>query len=237
MKLLIRIIILTELFTLSSLASANAPVRYALIIGNNRGNTPSSVTLPDLEHAEAEARKVRDRLIDIGNFSQNQVALVTGKDREQILKAAKKLANRHKKDRKKLGSVPTLFLFYYTGHGLEGKLLTSGDPLNGEDLGNIFEEFDATFTVGVFDACFSGNLDLKRLRSKGIRVLHGFNVFEQLSINRLVFPFRSGSDNSCFFFKSLRICRSALVRSKPLPLIQIPLGLSISTWLNNYKKH
>jgi hypothetical protein len=34
--------------------------------------------------------------------------------------------------------------------------------------------------VGIFDACFSGSLDLKRLSGKGLKVLHGFNAFEQM---------------------------------------------------------
>ncbi len=33
-------------------AQVPAPVRYALVIGNNHGNAPSDLALPDLEHVE-----------------------------------------------------------------------------------------------------------------------------------------------------------------------------------------
>ena len=39
---------------------------------------------------------------------------------------------------------------------------------------------NATFTVGVFDACFSGSFDLESLKAKGLRATPGFNAFAEL---------------------------------------------------------
>jgi hypothetical protein len=167
---------------LAAPALAGSSVRYALIVGNNHGRTPPGVILSDLRHAEEEARLLRNRLIQLGNFDESgdRVVLLLGKSRGDILAAAKRMAERHRRDREMLGDVPTLFAFFYTGHGLEGKLLTAGDPLTAADLSAVFKDMDATFTVGVFDACFSGNLDLDSLKLKGLRTTPGFNAFEEL---------------------------------------------------------
>ena len=182
MRLLVATIAALAGLTAGLPAYSGAPVRYALIIGNDHGQAPPGVQLPDLLHAETEAQRIRERLVSLGNFgpSDERVVLALGKTREQILVAARALVQQHRRDRDDLGEVPTLFAFFFTGHGLDGKLLTASDPLTGTDLATIFEEMSATFTVGVFDACFSGSLDLSAIRGKGLRVLQGFNVFEQL---------------------------------------------------------
>lgn len=162
--------------------AAGSSVRYALIVGNNHGNTTASLDLPDLDHAEQEARTLHDTFIRLGNFDDDQqrTILLTGAGRQKILDAAQQLAQRHRADRAALGQVPTLFAFYYTGHGLDGTLLTADDPLSGEDLAQIFTSINATFTVGIFDACYSGSLDLDTLKAKGLRPTPGFNAFNEL---------------------------------------------------------
>jgi len=170
----------------SVLAAAPAPaprsVRYALVVGNNFGRTPPGLTLPELKHAESEAARLREKLVALGNFDPSplRTAVVLGKSRDEILAAARRIAEQHRADRQALGEVPTLFAFFFTGHGLAGQLLTASDPLTGADLAAVFGEVGATFTVGVFDACFSGSLDLKALSAKGMTPTLGFNAFEAL---------------------------------------------------------
>lgn len=163
-------------------ALAASPVRYALVVGNNYGQTPPGVQLPELKHAQDEARRVRDQLVALGNFdpSPKRTVLLLGASREQVLAGARAIALQHKADRAALGEVPTLFAFFFTGHGLERQLLTSTDPLTGADLAALFSDVGATFTVGVFDACFSGSLDLKSLTAKGLALTPGFNAFGAL---------------------------------------------------------
>lgn len=169
-------------FTLSWLVCANAwassNVRYALVVGNNHGETPGR-SLPELRHAEREARELSTQLIGRGNLAQERVVVVTGGTRADILAGARRLAETRNADRTLLGDLPTLFAFFFTGHGVAGELLTVDQPLNGEDLAQIFREMDASLSVGFFDACFSGSLDDDTLFSKGARPT-GFNPIAEL---------------------------------------------------------
>ena len=112
-------------------AHAGSSVRYALIVANDHGVAPPGVVLADLEHAEREALVIRNRLVRLANFddSADRVVVLRGKTRAEILAAAKALAEQHRDDRAVLGDVSTLFAFFFTGHGLEGKLLTRDAPL------------------------------------------------------------------------------------------------------------
>jgi hypothetical protein len=170
------------LMCLPSVSRADSPVRYALVIGNDQGRAPAGMPLEQLQHAEREARALRDALVQVGTFSESneRLVLLTGKGRNEILSAARRLAERHRNDRQRWGNVPTLFAFFFTGHGLDRQLLTADDPLTSDDLAAIFRDMNATFTFGLFDACFSGSLDFGSLRSKGVKVLPGFNPFQEL---------------------------------------------------------
>jgi len=157
-------------------ARAGSSVRYALIVGNDHGES-EAVSLEDLTKAEAEAHDLRQRLMRYGNFDEERIAMVAGGGREEILAAARRLSARHRQDRAELGDLPTLFIFYFTGHGVEGALLTRDQPLSGADLATIYQEMDATLSVGFFDACFSESL---ALRGKGAVPTPGFNPLAEL---------------------------------------------------------
>ena len=128
--------------TMGSDVMAGSPVRYALIIGNNYGNAPKGVDLPDLKHAENEIRTLRNKLVSLGHFDESgkRTKVLAGKTRNNILQAAQELAKQRRQDQKLLGGASTLFVFFYTGHGLEGKLLTADQPLTGIDLAKIFKD-------------------------------------------------------------------------------------------------
>lgn len=157
-------------------------LRYALVVGNNQGRAGADIMLEPLKHAEDEAAALRDALVHIGGFplSNDRVVLLRGRGRSEILAAAARLATRHRQDRAHFGNLPTMFAFFFTGHGIEGKLLTVDDPLTGADVTRIFKDVDATFSLGFFDACFSGSLDISALRAKGLRATKGFEAFSQL---------------------------------------------------------
>jgi hypothetical protein len=160
-------------------ASAGSTTRYALVVGNNYGNT-TALELDNLQHAEREAGRLRDQLIRFGNFDPERVILVTGKGRTEILAAASRLARLHRQDREQLGELPSLFAFFFTGHGLSGQLLTADQSLQGQDLADIFGQMDATLTLGFFDACYAGSLDLVELKAKGVVSTPGFNPVAEL---------------------------------------------------------
>lgn len=160
-------------------AQAGSSNRYALIIGNNYGHS-STIELENLRHAEREVRRLGQRLIELGNFSPERVVIVTGQGRKRILQAAEELARVREQDRSQLGDLPSLFAVFFTGHGLSGKLLTADEPLSGEDLAGIFRKMKATLTLGFFDACYAGSLDLETLKAKGVVSTPGFNPVAEL---------------------------------------------------------
>lgn len=160
-------------------AWAGSNVRYALVIGNNHGSTQENVLEP-LKHAERDARALADKLVQLGNFQADRIEVVLGESREEILRAAARLAQLHKKDREALGQLPTLFAFFFTGHGLSGRLLTSDGALDGEDLGRIFAQMDARLSLAFVDACYAGSLDLDSLKAKGAMATPGFNPIREL---------------------------------------------------------
>lgn len=160
-------------------ARAGSAVRYALVVGNNRADADLTRMEP-LRHAEQEAAKLAKNLVRYANFDSARVETVLGGDRKDVLAAATRLAQRHAADKGELGSLPTLFAFFFTGHGLSGRLLTKGGALSTDDLSGIVKEMGANLTLGFFDACYAGGLDLVSLRAKGIVVTPGFNPVAQL---------------------------------------------------------
>ena len=168
------------LLCLSSAAWAGSPTRYALVIGNNVAAAPPGVDLAPLAHAEREASRLAHTLVSHGQFAPERVILVTGGTRDDILAAAAKLADQHARDRAEVGELPTLFAFFFTGHGLSNQLLTAEDALSGDDLAQVFNRMGATFTFGFFDACHSGSFDHDTLVAKGIKATAGFNPVAEL---------------------------------------------------------
>lgn len=165
---------------ITSAAWAGSPTRYALVIGNNVAQTPPGVDLAPLAHAEREASRLARTLVSHGQFAPERVILITGGTRADILAAAARLADQHARDRADVGELPTLFAFFFTGHGLSNQLLTAEDALSGEDLAQVFKRMGATFTFGFFDACHSGSFDHDTLVAKGIATTAGFNPVAEL---------------------------------------------------------
>lgn len=157
-----------------------SPTRYALVVGNNVADAPAGVDLAPLAHAEREASRLATQLVKHGQFAPERVILLTGGTREEILAAAAQLADRHARDRAEMGELPTLFAFFFTGHGLSGQLLTADDAVTGTDLAQIFQRMGATFTFGFFDACHSGSFDHDTLVAKGLKRTAGFNPVAEL---------------------------------------------------------
>ncbi|MBL8955354.1 MAG: caspase family protein [Myxococcaceae bacterium] len=159
-------------------ASAGSNMRYALVVGNDHaGGEPD---LEPLQHAERDAAALAEQLVRLGNFQKERVELVTGADRRAVLAAAQRLALRHRQDEAELGPVPALFAFFFTGHGLSGRLLTADGPLTGEDLAHVFTEMGAHLSLGFVDACYAGSLDWDSLKAKGATVTPGFNPITEL---------------------------------------------------------
>lgn len=152
-------ILTTLLVGLAAISAARADtLRYALVVGNNHGVHPTLGPQRPLRHAERDAHALAESLRRLGRFEDERVAVVTGADRDAILRAAAQLAARRRRDRLRLGAGPALFMFFFTGHGAERALLTPGAPLAVDDITAIFERVDAELAVAVVDACHAGSL-------------------------------------------------------------------------------
>ncbi len=172
-----KLVLLITVLPVAAFAGSN--VRYALVIGSNRG-VSDSVELEPLQHAERDATAIAAQLVRLGNFQANRVELVVGGGRKAILAAAERLVARHHKDQAELGALPTLFTFFFTGHGLAGKLLTADVPLDGADLAEIFSKMDSQLTLSFLDACYAGSIDWEALKAKGATPTPGFNPITEL---------------------------------------------------------
>jgi len=191
---------------LAALATPAAAVtlRYALIVGNNRG-FDAAEPLPALTHAESEARRLRDQLVELSNFSPSpeRTVLLLGATRHQLRKAVETLAKVRARDVSALGQADTVFAFFFTGHGLRGRLLLDDGAIGGEELGGMFRQMNADFTMAMVDACYSGSLDPELLKQKGIEPTPGLNLFrelpeEVLSAKGSVFFVSSGPDQPSY---------------------------------------
>jgi hypothetical protein len=153
-----------------------------MVIGNNSGlDETGQAPFPKLKHAEREARRLREKLLAYSNFDPdvNRTILLTGATKAMVMDAARAIAEQKERDIQSLGKADSLFALFFTGHGLNGKLLLNDGPLEGEDLGKIFSIVGADFNIGIFDACYSGSLDPSLLAQKGIELSPG-NIFREL---------------------------------------------------------
>ncbi len=180
-------------------------LRYALIIGNNVGvDENGEQPLPPLMHAEREARLLKDRLVGVSNFdkSEKRTRLLIAATVDDVKEAFAKLASQRRADEALLGNFDSIFLLYFTGHGLLGKLLFQDGPLSDDTLTALFNSVGADFSVGVFDACYAGSL-YSELKEKGIRAEQAFTIGQTLSSEVLsakgsVWLVSSGSDQPSY---------------------------------------
>ena len=148
---------------------AHAYFRYAVVIGNNNGvDENGDKASKDLTKAEELAKELYDSLIKLANFKKENIILLQGTTRSEVLAAVEQLKNKMESDRQTFGNPDTLFALFFIGHGENGQLLTYEAPLTAEDINRIFEELNADVKIGFFDACFSGSLDPKMLKAPNI---------------------------------------------------------------------
>ncbi|MBN2531192.1 MAG: caspase family protein [Deltaproteobacteria bacterium] len=179
---LLYIVIVPLLLLFSALPASAVTLRYALIIGNNVGvDEEGTEPFPRLMHAEREARRLRKQLIKVANFdeSPSRTRMLLNATREEVAEAFHAMAAQRERDSRLIDDMESMFLLYYTGHGLSGRLLLSDGPMSAKALTRLFNRVGADFSVGVFDACYSGSLDTL-LQSKGIRPTRGLNMAKEM---------------------------------------------------------
>ena len=158
-------------------------IRYALIIGNNSGTDETGhVPLSPLLHAERDAARVERALIENAHFdpTDKRTILLLRATSAEVDSAVAALVAQKAKDIEMFQDVRSLFLFYFSGHGIDGRLLLDDGVLSAEAVGALFTAFDATFSLAIFDACFAGSMGDAAFRMKRIDVAEGFDPLRRL---------------------------------------------------------
>lgn len=156
--------------------------RYALLIGNNTG-AGGRVELPALTHAEREVKTLRDHLVRYAHFAPgtDRTIVLSGASKAEVEAALTTLGALAEADRQAHGGqADSLFLFFFTGHGLEGQLLMADAPLAAPDLADMLQAVGAKVTIAVFDTCYAASLHGSTLKTKGPQVVLGDNIIQRL---------------------------------------------------------
>jgi hypothetical protein len=164
-------------------AQAKSEQRFALIIGANAGWTNDR----PLRHAESDARRIRDVLVELGQFPQDRVTSLRDPDTAEVRAQLRRMSQtaRSLDDR-------TLVFVYYSGHADDRFLHLRGAPLGFDEIYETLRDMPATIRVGVFDACRSGSI----LAAKGgtPAALFDVKILDELTVHGLALLTSSGAD-------------------------------------------
>ena len=164
---LLILLLCTVTFT-PAVARATAKVeRFALIVGNDRGQ-PTEV---ELRYAQTDARKVHATLREIGDFEPFNMVLLEDSNAEQFRRALIDLNDRVRALRSRSGTQVVLFV-YYSGHADAQDLHLGDSRFSIAELSQLVRGSAADFRLLVLDACRSGTLT----RPKGGRQTHPFDI-------------------------------------------------------------
>jgi hypothetical protein len=127
--------------------------RFAVIVGNNLGS-PGDMPL---RYAEADAARVHDALVELGDFSPLNSVLLRGRDAKQVRAALLAMNERIRELRETPDAQAVLFV-YYSGHADASALHLQGTTLDIAELRQHARGSAANFRLVVLDACRSGAL-------------------------------------------------------------------------------
>jgi len=157
--------------------------RYAVVIGNNRGDSDE---VP-LKYAERDARKVADVLRHFGDVPAENLVLIEGETVEGVRRAILGVNDRL---RQEYAGTATLIV-YYSGHADAESLHLGGTHFSLRELEMVVRGSASAFRLLVLDACRSGALT----RVKGMRPVAPVAVRVQgTSSSGAVFLTASASD-------------------------------------------
>lgn len=142
-----------------------ARTRLALILGNNQGGS----SVPPLRYAEADARKMRDALVQVAGYKPSSVWLALGKRAPQVRVLMKRM-KRTIRSLLRRNKGPVFLLVYYSGHAKQGSFLLGKTKLPFRELRHFLRTSGAALRLSILDACESGRMArLKGLRRKKAR--------------------------------------------------------------------
>lgn len=140
---------------LGSAAHAQGGGRFALVVGANRGLLDEE----ELHYAEDDAVRMRWALVDVGGFTDDNVAQLLSPNAESLRTALERLKSR-------MGPGPHERLFVYvSSHAADGSLHLGGTELFLRELVDFVKAAPVQVGLLVIDACQSGRVT----RLKGLR--------------------------------------------------------------------
>jgi len=144
--------------------AAPREVRIAVIVGADRGGTGDD----RLRFAEADARAMRDLLVDLGGVAPERALVLYGGGAGDVLRLVNEARGRAAELVRDGARV--VFFFYYSGHGDDESLHLPGGRLAFADLLPELRSVPAALRVTIIDACrFAG-------REKGVTRGPAFRV-------------------------------------------------------------
>jgi hypothetical protein len=130
---------------------ANAdPTRYAVVVGNNHGDSSD----PELRYAERDAERIAAVLTDLGGFPAANVVVLLGGEadalRSTVIAVNERIRREHAGD--------AMLMVYYSGHADATALHLGRTPLAIDQLEQLVRGSAASFRLLALDSCRSGVL-------------------------------------------------------------------------------
>jgi hypothetical protein len=127
--------------------------RFAVIVGNNRGAADEE----PLRYAEADAARLYDVLLQLGDVSPLNGVLLRGRD-ATFVRGALLAINARIRDAATKPDTQVVLIIYYSGHADAQALHLQGSELPLSELRQLAHGSAAKFRLVVLDACRSGAL-------------------------------------------------------------------------------
>ncbi len=164
-------------------AAAWAEDRSALVIGANAGWEMDK----PLKHAQADAERVSQVLVELGQFPKDRITTLKDPDTRQVRAQLEAISATARSS-----SGPSLVFVYFSGHADSRFLHLRGEPLSFDELYQRLRDTQATVRVGVIDACQAGAI----LATKGGVAAAPFDVkvVDELTVRGLAVLTSSGAD-------------------------------------------
>lgn len=153
--------------SLASAPSEAAERRIALLVAHPFGGE----RLLPLRYTANDVERMRDVLVAFGDFAPSDVLVTFGDDAESV-------TDRFDEARERVSAAQaagdrTLFLFYFSGHSMDGELRLGDTRLPLGDVKRLTERTGATLRLAVIDACRSGAITRIKGATKGEPVAVG----------------------------------------------------------------
>ncbi|MBK9072212.1 MAG: caspase family protein [Myxococcales bacterium] len=144
--------LLVLLFMVGAATGARAEVvRFAVIVGNNQGEADEG----NLRFAEADAEKMRDLLLDLGDFRHENIVLMQGESATAVRQA---IVATNDRIRALPDAAQAVLLVYYSGHADARELHLGRSGLAVRELEQLVSGSAAGMRLLIVDACRSGSL-------------------------------------------------------------------------------